>query len=417
MTLARSSREGNRLSAYALFAALLASAGLPIYIHAPKVYVDTYGVSLAALGTALFGLRLLDVVQDPLLGRLAGRLQHRRGLSVTCGLVAISVGMVGLYAVSPPVAPIVWFALTLTLVFSGFSFLTICFYAQGVQKAGDLNAGGHLRVARWRETGALTGVCLAAIAPVALAGASDTPFVVFAWGFVALAVLAGAAMANEWRAAHVGGASNLGTVLGDALARRLLLIALVNAAPVAVSSTLFLFFVETRLGAPGMEGALLVAFFFSAACAAPVWSWFAERFGARKVLGIAMALSIAAFANAFFLQAGDWIAFAVICVASGAALGADMTLLPAMFSERLSQISPGASEAFGLWNFVSKFTLAFAAVALLPALEMSGFAGGAPDANPDRALFVLSALYAGVPCVLKLCAIWLLVTTRFEEDQ
>jgi GPH family glycoside/pentoside/hexuronide:cation symporter len=50
-------------------------------------------------------------------------------------------------------------------------------------------------------------------------------------------------------------------------------------------------------------------------------------------------------------------------------------------------------------------------------LEMSGFAGGAPDANPDRALFVLSALYAGVPCVLKLCAIWLLVTTRFEEDQ
>jgi glycoside/pentoside/hexuronide:cation symporter, GPH family len=25
-------------------------AGLPIYIHAPKFYVDEYGVSLAALG-------------------------------------------------------------------------------------------------------------------------------------------------------------------------------------------------------------------------------------------------------------------------------------------------------------------------------------------------------------------------------
>ncbi|NNF72918.1 MAG: sugar:cation symporter, partial [Rhodobacteraceae bacterium] len=37
-----------RLPAYALFAAMLAMAGLPIYIHAPKFYVDEYGVSLAA---------------------------------------------------------------------------------------------------------------------------------------------------------------------------------------------------------------------------------------------------------------------------------------------------------------------------------------------------------------------------------
>ena len=57
-----------RLPAYALFAALLACAGLPIYVHAPKFYVDEYGVSLTALGAVLFGLRLLDVVQDPLLG-------------------------------------------------------------------------------------------------------------------------------------------------------------------------------------------------------------------------------------------------------------------------------------------------------------------------------------------------------------
>ncbi len=61
-----------RLLPWSLFAALIAAAGLPIYIHAPKFYVDEYGVSLAALGVVLFGLRLLDVVQDPALG-LAGR--------------------------------------------------------------------------------------------------------------------------------------------------------------------------------------------------------------------------------------------------------------------------------------------------------------------------------------------------------
>jgi GPH family glycoside/pentoside/hexuronide:cation symporter len=61
-------QSGARLPSYSLFAALLAAAGLPIYIHAPKFYVDEFGVSLAALGTVLFGLRLIDVVQDPLLG-------------------------------------------------------------------------------------------------------------------------------------------------------------------------------------------------------------------------------------------------------------------------------------------------------------------------------------------------------------
>ncbi|MDA9274841.1 MFS transporter, partial [bacterium] len=65
--------RNNNLPAYAVFAAMLSAAGLPIYIHAPKYFVDEYGVSLAALGSVLFVLRLLDVVQDPLFGRLSAR--------------------------------------------------------------------------------------------------------------------------------------------------------------------------------------------------------------------------------------------------------------------------------------------------------------------------------------------------------
>lgn len=56
---------------WAVFGGMLSAAGLPIYLHAPKFYVDTYGVNLATLGAVLAVLRLIDVVQDPALGWLA----------------------------------------------------------------------------------------------------------------------------------------------------------------------------------------------------------------------------------------------------------------------------------------------------------------------------------------------------------
>jgi GPH family glycoside/pentoside/hexuronide:cation symporter len=406
----------SRLPAYALFAALLACAGLPIYIHAPKFYVDEYGVSLTALGAVLFGLRLLDVVQDPLLGRLSERLRNQRGLAVGIGCAVIALAMIGLFAVPPMTTPVLWFGIMLTLVFSAFSFLTICFYAQGVASADRMAGQGHLRLARWRETGALLGVCVASVAPVALGAAMGTPFAGFAAGFAVLAVVAALAMRGQWVSVDVPDSTGFGTVLRDTLARRLLLIALLNAAPVAVSSTLFLFYVESALGAPGFEGPLLLLFFLSAAAAAPVWGMLAERLGTKRVLLSAMVLAIFAFGGALFLGEGDQRWFALVCVVSGAAMGADLTLLPALFATRMARIAPSAAEGFGLWSFVSKFTLALAAAILLPMLDNAGFVSAAEGQSPANAIDLLRLLYAGVPCLLKLAAIFLLWRTNLDRD-
>ena len=403
-----------RLPAYALFAGLLAAAGLPVYIHAPKYYVDEYGVSLAALGAVLFALRLVDVVQDPLFGRISETLRGHRAATVVVGAGVMAISMVGLFAVDPPISPVWWFAITLTGVFSGFSFLTISFYAQGVIKAAGLPGQGHLRLARWRETGALIGVCAAAIAPVALGGILDRPFAGFAAGFAVLALFSVTAMRPEWSTKGVAEGGGLREILRDRLARRLLLLALVNAAPVAVSSTLFLFFVDNRLQAPEAQGPLLLLFFLAAAAAAPIWGFLAERYGPKPVLLGAMVLAILAFGYAAFLGPGDWPQFAVICLLSGFAMGADLTLLPAIFATRMAKVSPSAAEGFGLWAFVSKFTLAFAAVTLLPMLEWAGFDAAAPE-NPANALMLLSIFYAAVPCALKLIAIALLASTDLKE--
>jgi GPH family glycoside/pentoside/hexuronide:cation symporter len=95
-----------------------------------------------------------------------------------------------------------------------------------------------------------------------------------------------------------------------------LLIALMNAAPVAVSSTVFIFFVGSVLDAEGWEGGLLILYFLAAAGTIPIWSRLAARHGERPVLLVAMAAAIATFSVVLTLDAGDVGIFAVICLLS-----------------------------------------------------------------------------------------------------
>lgn len=400
-----------RLPAWALFSALIAAAGLPIYIHAPKFFVDSYGVSLAALGGVLALLRLIDVVQDPALGWLAQRFRAQRRAMVAVATALMAGAMWALFGMTAPIAPLLWFAVTLTVLFSAYSFLTIVFYAQGVAQAEAMGPGGHTRLAGWRETGSLLGVCLAAIAPTLLAGGTEAPFAAFAIGFAVLSLLATLAMRRAWNANAAPSTlqpsirAMFAPALGDKTARDLLILALVNAAPVAVTSTLFLFFVESRLGQPDLAGLYLLVFFLSAALSAPIWSGFARRFGEKPVLLAGMVLAIAAFLWAMMLGTGDGLAFAIICLGSGAAMGADLVVLPALFARRMAALGSEAA-GFGMWSFVSKLSLALAAAILLPALQGAGFTPSA--ANGDAALWALTLAYAGLPCALKLFALaWL----------
>jgi GPH family glycoside/pentoside/hexuronide:cation symporter len=399
------------LHGYAVFAAMLSAAGLPIYIHAPAYYATTYGVGLTALAGVLFALRLIDVVQDPLLGWLSARLRARRGIAVAVGVALLALSMLGLFAVTPPVAPLLWFGITMVGLFSAFSFLTISMYAEGVRAAGSLGDGGHLKLAGWRETGALLGVCAAAAAPTLLDG-TGSPYSGFAIGFAVLCLLAFILMRGQWgRSADDTAPSGFREILSDSVTRRLLLIALMNAAPVAVSSTVFLFFVGSVLDAEGWEGALLIVYFLAAAGTIPLWSRLARRYGERPVLLVAMALAIATFSVVLTLDAGDVGIFAAICFVSGALVGADFAILPALFARRMADIAPEAGAAFGLWAFVQKAALALAAATMLPALDAAGFSAADGPANSAQALQLLTWLYALVPCILKLGAMTLLAMT------
>ena len=402
---------------FSSLAFVIGMAGLPVYIHAPKYFVDVYGVSLVTMGFTIFFLRLVDVFQDPLLGILASKTARFGALPIALSIIAMCVGMIMLFAINSPVSPSLWFAISLFLVFSGFSFAYIRSYAQGLI---NLGATYQIQLARWREVGTTLGICLAAILPTILLQFSADGYSLFAIFFCLVAILALIHVWPQFPASNSvqdsqNSFSGLLSATRNLQIRNLLLLALVNSSPVALSSTLFLFFVESRLNAPDWAGVFLILFFLAAAIATPFWTKLADIHGVFKVLKISMLLSIISFFGATFLAEGDGLIFSAICLLSGATVGADLALLPVLFARQIENSNIIPDLGFSLWNFVSKATLAFAAVIALPLLELVGFNSSGP--NSENALLALTFGYAVLPCILKCISIFLLFRIMRGEVQ
>jgi len=195
---------------------------------------------------------------------------------------------------------------------------------------------------------------------------------------------------------------SLRRVLADAAFRRLLAVFVANGIAAALPATLFLFFVADVLQADATSGALLALYVIAGAASLPLWVVLASRYGRVSAWLLAMILAIVAFAGASVLGAGDTTAFAVICLASGLALGADLAL-PAAIAADLGERQGQAGACFGVWNFVAKLNLALAAGLALPLLGALGYTPGALTG-----LSALSFAYALLPLLFKGLAVALL---------
>ncbi len=400
-----------RVSLYAL---MLAAAGIPLYIHLPRFASVNLGIGLGTIGTILLAIRLVDLVQDPAIGWAIDRWPRAQAMFATTAAIGLAIGFPLLFA--PRSGATVELELTaiLILLFSAYSLGMILLYGRSATLAKDTTPRALMTLAGFREGGMLAGVIIAAIAPAVLVGfgASAQGYPAFGFLLGALALITALVTLPMWRRPPVLGTRLSWSDLIGSGALRLLVLALVNSLPVAITSTLFLFFVEDRLGLAGQAGPLLILFFLSAGLSVPLWTRLSQSLGAKHTLIIAMPLAILGFVGAAFLAPGNMLGFAVICVASGAALGADMVILPVMFSVALTSAGLKASLAFGIWSFAGKLGLALAAFLVLPVLDYSGFTPGVP--NTAAALTTLNIAYAILPCILKLGAFGLVLALPTE---
>ncbi len=432
----------------------LAFVALPLVVQWPAHAAAHSGLSLALLGALLLLVRLSDAVIDPWIGRRADAWFARSARTAWWALAGASLVLVGGFAALflpsagtwgewPMAARIAAAAAALWVTMLAYSVAQIVHQAWAARLGGD--AATRARWVGAREACALLGVLVASVLP----GWIGWPLTTLALGLLlvlALALLRGLPVTADdggEALARADGASDALPVAAAAAAtgrsmpaavarvnrqaraassaspwqvpafRRLLVAYLVNGLASALPASLVLFFLRDRLQVPpSLEGAFLAAYFGAAALGVPVWIRVVARHGLVRAWLMGMVLSIAAFAGAAALGPGDAIAFAVVCLASGLALGADLVAPAALLAGVLRAAGvQGQAEGrwFGWWSMATKLNLALAAGLALPLVQALGYVPGGRDPQP---LLALALAYAVVPCVIKAVAVALVWTWR-----
>lgn len=392
---------------YGLLGLPLAFVALPLYVMLPAHYAQL-GVPLALLGLVLLGTRLFDAVIDPVLGRWVDALwSPPRGLkAVAWAGLALGAGFAALFfpAVQGTTALLLWCAVALTGTFTAFSLASVVHQAWGSRLGGS--AVQRSRLVAWREGLGLVGVLLANVLATQ-AGLAATTIVL--WLTLALGVwaLSKAPVPRQtWaRAALLPADQSLALPWRGRAFRHLMALFMVNGIASAIPATLVIFFINDRVQAPTWAPIFLGAYFVMGAASVPVWLKLIKRLGPSNAWACGMALNVVTFIGVLGVGAGDTAGYLAVCVASGLALGADLTVPGTLLTgviQRAGHAGQSEGAYAGWWQLATKLNLALAAGLALPALQWWGYGPGARD---PQALQALSWAYGGLPCLFKLLAL------------
>ena len=392
-----------QLASFGALGLPLAFAALPIYVFAPKFYAGL-GLSLTTAGAVLLAARVADGLIDPWLGAASDRAASPSWF-IGLALIPLALGMLALFNPPAGISLALWLVAAVSIVTLGFSAASIAYQAWGARIG---SATQRTTITATREAFGLAGVILASLLPQIFAPTVEQGLPATALVFVLLLALCAFTTLTRPPATATAINPQLTMPHGTAGAfaslrfRSLLAVFALNGIASAIPATLFLFFVADVLGLEQESGLFLALYFISAALALPLWVRLAAGFGKRRTWLASMMLAIAVFVWAYTLGSGDVWAFALISAASGAALGADLALPPALLADAIEADNARGAEGayFGIWNLVTKLNLALAAGLALPLLEWLGYRPGLAGAGA-----ALAAMYCLLPCALKFLAI------------
>ncbi|MBS0517707.1 MAG: MFS transporter [Proteobacteria bacterium] len=411
-------------------------AALPVVLNVSHFYGELLKVSLELMGAIFIIARIVDAVQDPLIGLISDRFTHRgpRGRLVFVALMVpvLAGGFLMLFA--PPQAwhsnqtiMAIWLMAALLLVHLGYSGVSISYHSHGAELTDDYNE--RTKVTVGREVFGLLGMTIAVVLPTTLTallgeGRGYTMLgILFIPVIVIFAVPTLLASGPSIHPPVVHGERNaffaFFAPLKNRLFRRLLLIFVVNGSALGVAVTVMLFYVEHVLeGSKVQAGIILLVYFVTGAVSVPMWLLLSRRISKMAAWFVGMLLTAVAMALAIFIGPGNFYPFLVISVFTGIGLGADYGLPPSILADIINAPEGGDTQGktgtyFGLWALATKLATAIGAAGSLPVSALLGF----DPARGRYGTFALVVVYVIVPVVIKIIAAVLAWFIHVEPDR
>ena len=411
------------LLAYALPAFVLALPTIPVYVFLPAFYGDQLGLGLATTGLILLIARMFDTVTDPIIGVLCDRYSWRGARRKPWIAAGVFIAGIGMFKILNPSADVdgAYLLGWSIVLYLGWTMISVPYLAWGAELSPDYNE--RTRITSWREGMTLFGIvgagAVTAAATTGLGWPEDRAMGALAW--VAIGLGAFFVPMLLWR---VPEASRAGSPRGPATWRaaaasaaslirnrpfvRLISAWFLNGIANGIPAVLFFIYLEHGLGVSGDRRPLFVlAYFAAAVLSVPLWWALSRRIGKHRTWCWAMMYGCAAFVMVPAIPYGEFLPFAVVCLVTGMAFGADLVLPPAIQADvvdydELKSRSARAGVQFAIWGMSTKLALALAVGVGLPGLQAAGFDPAAPSEAGRHALLVI---YALVPVVIKALAI------------
>lgn len=443
------SRTRNRdLLNYGLLGWALGAVAVPIYIQVPYLYSRIYEVPSAWVGVILLLSRLLDALLDPAIGLWVDRRSgqgNRYALPLLLAVPLLLLGMAGVFFPlgNTPVEYAASLMGSLVIVHLGYSFASIAYQAWGAELGHtDKERSTYVAV---REGVGILGVVFAV--SFALETHAGLIFSMFAGMLLAGMFLllkfapqpetsgvspsqtlqqAGHAVQSGWIQAFQRGLHDILQPLHKPNFRKLMGVFLCNGLAAALPATLVPFYMRDRLGLTDSDQWVLAVYFLVGAASTVFWVWLSSKLGLARSWLLGMVLSVPAFVVVVGLGEGDLAGYLLVCIVTGFALGADLSMPAALVARLIEENGErGKTEGtyFGLWNWVNKFNLALAPSFALGTLQWFDYSADFSRTETYQNMGFVQQLandpllwvYALLPCALKLLAILLLARSGLSR--
>ncbi|HQT88444.1 MAG TPA: MFS transporter [Acidiphilium sp.] len=395
----------------------LAMLGLPLLVILPDFWAHDMGVHLATVGYVLSAVRIFDVLIDPTIGRLSDLSRSRFGRRrpfIACAIPIAGIGTIGLFF-PPHGAGAVWLFITYALVTWSWTALSLPYWAWGAELSDNYDE--RQRITSLREGGTIIGILISAAAPVALGVTSNTgkvhllaiitlamsvPLIMLALRFVPDRL-------PRKGIAPAGVKATLQVVWANRPFRRLILAWAVNGLANGLPAALFLLVIAKVLHASAASGPILLVYFAAAIVSVPLWQRLARARSKHFAWTIAMAISGVAFLFVPVIRhlPDALVLFGVISLFTGAGLGADFTIPPAIQADVVDVDEAESGEQRAGLYFAAATMAQKAGNSLAPGIGfavLQAFGFSTNGQNGETAIGALLVMYCVIPAALKVIA-------------